>query len=62
KVMAEVKTLYNVVVFGIVLGTTLPNFVLKRIRHVHALVEMREDSILNKFLLDFYHHFLKMRK
>ena len=47
EVVAELKTLFNVVVCGIVIGTTLPNFVLKRIRYFQAHVETVEDSILN---------------
>ena len=47
EVVEKVKTLFNVVFCGIMIGTLLLNFVLKRIRHVHALVEMGKDSILN---------------
>lgn len=47
EVMAKVKTLFNVVVCGIVIGTMFSNFVLKEVLHVHPTVEMVEDAILN---------------
>ena len=60
EVVAELNILFNVVVCGVLMiGTMLSNFVLNRILHVHILVVMGKDAILNRIQVDFPHCFLE---